>query len=126
MSEKIPARYMHEHEGLLQQIGGPYEDGEGKRLDSLILRKGDVIMVNDHEVLGYSVLKDPRNERDMEYLGLGRVVKEEHKDLSDDELSNIGYQFHQGSTMWEDARPKKESKKKSDAKPDEKKDGSDK
>ncbi|GAC1589103.1 MAG: hypothetical protein NVS4B1_33460 [Ktedonobacteraceae bacterium] len=110
MSKQIPARYMLEHEGLLMQAGGPYKDGDGFPLQSLVLRKGDVILVNEHEVKGHTILKDPRGERDMENLGVGRVVKKEHQNLSDAELETLGYEFHQGSPMWEDASAKPDKK----------------
>ena len=83
-------------------------------------------MVNDHEVLGYTVLKDPRNERDMEYLGVGRVVKNEHKDNDAESLAALGYEFHSPSPLWEDARPKENTKKKADAKTETKQEGSEK
>lgn len=104
-SRKIAARYKFEHEGVLSSYGGPYKDANGKSLDSLVLRRGDTVMVNEHEVKGYTVLRDPRHEKEPEMLGIGRVAKQEHQQLSDEELHTIGYQFHQGSPMWEEVFP---------------------
>lgn len=107
----IPARYVHEHEGLLSSYGGPYKDANGKPLASLLLHKGDTLMVNEHEVRGFTVLRDPRHEQEPKQLGVGRVVLPEHQYKSEEELYNLGYQFHQGSSMWEEVLPSVPDKK---------------
>lgn len=92
---KVPAQYVGDHEKVLAKFGGPYQDAQGKPLSDLHLRYGDTLMLEAHEVYGHTMLHDPRHEADSRNLGLGRVVLEEHAGKSDEELSVIGYEFHQ-------------------------------
>ena len=108
---KIAARYIGDHEKILHSYGGPYFNGDGSRRESLILHPGDVIMVDEQEVNGMTVLLDPRHEKDPEHLGTGRIVKDEHAGLSNDELSVVGYQFHEGRRDFEPVPPVVPAKK---------------
>ena len=109
---KIPARYVGELERVLPKFGGPYTDGEGRRLTSLLLNQGDTLMVEAEEVYGATWLHDPRHELDSQRLGVGRVVRESDNGLSDEELMAKGYEFHQPSGWWEPYTPESEQQKK--------------
>jgi hypothetical protein len=98
---KIPARYIGQHEVVLSKQGGPYFDGSGARLTDFVLRPGSTLLMNEEEVLGSTFLLDPRHLAPAENLGPGRVVKPEHKGLSDAELAELGYQFHTGRSDFE-------------------------
>lgn len=105
LPKKVPARYVGLYEAKLFEHGAPYLDGTGKPLTSLILHPGDTVMVNPDEVYGYTLLKDPRQERDAIHLGYGRVIRESDQGKSDEELAALGYEFHQKSALWEPLVP---------------------
>lgn len=116
MGKLIPARYIGEHEMTLSKYGGPYLGEDGKPRMDLHVHSGDVIMMNEDEVIGFTVLLDPRHVNDPQPLGPGRVVLDEHRDKSAAELAVIGYQFHEGRPDFEQVRavapvPKKDKEK---------------
>lgn len=98
---KIPARYVGGHDIVLSKFGGPYYDGDGKRLIDLVMHPGDTLMMEDEEVLGVSWLHDPRHEQDSQKVGVGKQVLEQHNGLKDHELREVGYQFHTGRSDFE-------------------------
>src|SRR5689334_2068514 len=97
---KIAARYIGPQSVLLNKATGPYKDGEGKPLQSLLLHPGDSLMVEEEEITGCTWLHDPRKENNSEKIGLGRVVKTEHAHLSLQEQIALGYQFHDPNGWW--------------------------
>jgi hypothetical protein len=101
---KIPARYVGGHDILLSKFGGPYYDGDGRRLLDLVLHPGDTLMMEDEEVLGFSMLHDPRHEKESVKIGVGKQVLDEHNSLKDHELRELGYQFHEGRRDFEPIR----------------------
>jgi hypothetical protein len=101
MGKLIPARYIGEHELTLSKYGGPYLDGDGKPRLDLHVRQGDTLMMLEEEVIGFTVLLDPRHINDPVNLGPGRVVLEAHRDKSAPDLGAIGYQFHEGRPDFE-------------------------
>ena len=111
MGRLIPAEYTGDHEVMLSKHGGPYIDASGKQLESRLLHKGDVIHMNEEEVNGFTVLLDPRAEKEPTHLGPGRVVLPEHTTHSPEQLSALGYQFHQGRSDFKPYTPKPVLKK---------------
>jgi hypothetical protein len=110
---KVPARYIGEHSILLSPLGRPYFDAQGKPLQSLVLRKGDTLYINEGEARGESWLHDPAREKESLWLGTGKCVKEEHKDLSEDEWEILGYDHQKGRSdfieITPDGKPVKQS-----------------
>jgi hypothetical protein len=107
MGKSIPARYTGAHELMLSSHNGPYLNGDGLPLRDFRLLPGAVIMMNEDEVIGHTVLLDPRREKDPEYLGSGRVVRKEDEGKSLVELIITGYQFHEGRPDFEPVEPAK-------------------
>lgn len=93
---KVPARYIGHHAVSLNPGMGPYYNIDGTRRTDMMLSTGDEILMEDREVLGQSYLFDPKGQRDPLYLGIGRVVLPEHKDLDAQALAELGYEFHTG------------------------------
>lgn len=110
---KVPARYIGEHSILLSPLGKPYFDAQGKPLQSLVLRKGDTLYINEGEARGESWLHDPAREKESLWLGTGKCVKEEHAGLSAEEHEQLGYEFHGGRGDFEeitfDGKPVKQA-----------------
>jgi hypothetical protein len=105
LGKLIPARYIAEHEVTLNKLGGPYVNGDGQPLLNLVLKCGQTLMMLEDEVIGMTWLTDPRREKNPIYLGAGRVVLPEHSDKSPEELSVLGYQFHEGRPDFEPINP---------------------
>jgi len=106
-----PARYKGHGVGLRE---GNYYNTDGskrKRLvdgtpvDNLSLEPGDELLLQDEDVYGKTLLFDPQGNRQPLYLGLGRVVKPEHADLSDKERAELGYERHLGRPDFEPIEP---------------------
>jgi hypothetical protein len=108
MGKLIPARYIAEHEVVLSKFGGPYLDEHGKPLEKLVLRKGDIIHMDEHEVIGSTWLLDLRAEKDPQYIGVGKRYP---ANMSDAEAQNIGYQYHEGRRDFEAVVAKPAAKK---------------
>lgn len=98
---KIACTYVGEHQVQLFPQGGPYFDKDGQMIVNTVISKGQTLMMEDSEVLGYTLLQDLRNESEPIYLGVGRVVLPQDEGKSDEELSAMGYQFHTGRTDFE-------------------------
>lgn len=94
LRDKVPARYLGEHEITLAGFGRPYFDADGNMLQDLRVRKGDTLYISRSEGLGDSWWHDPKHEAESLYMGNGRRVKPEHTGLSDEELAATGYEFH--------------------------------
>jgi hypothetical protein len=71
----------------------------------MVLKNGYTLMMNEDEVIGMTWLTDPRHLGDPIYLGPGRVVLPEHGEKSTEELSVLGYQFHEGRPDFEPLVP---------------------
>lgn len=99
---KVPARYIGEHSILLSPHGRPYFDASGKPLQSLALRKGDTLYINEGEARGESWLHDPAPEKESLWLGTGKRVLPEHAGLSPEEHEALGYSWHQGRPDFEE------------------------
>lgn len=86
----------------LAPFGGPYLDGDGKPRTDLLLRPGEVIMMPEQEVRGQTWLYDPSGNNAPVYLGSGRVIQSQDGGKSAEELSSLGYQFHEGRADFEE------------------------
>lgn len=93
---KIAATYIGSYEIVLNPAGGPYYDAQGQRLQSNILRPGETIQMEDTEVNGLTILRDPKGNLPSRLLGTGRVIRPQDSGLSPDDLDLIGYEFHEG------------------------------
>lgn len=102
---KVAARFVGAHALVLSKYGGPFKDGNGKRLASLLLNPGDTLMVEEEEVTGCTWLHDPRHEAESVKLGLGVVILPDHMHLSDAERNALGYEVHEPSGLWEYMTP---------------------
>jgi len=102
---KVPARYISETPIVLAPFGKPYFDANGKPLESLALRKGDTLYINEGEARGESWLHDPQRVKESLRLGSGKRVLPEHAGLSADEHEQIGYEFHGGRGDFEEILP---------------------
>lgn len=111
MGKLIPAKYIADYEIVLSKFGAPYIDASGKPLTSLTLHKGDVIHMDEHEVSGFTVILDPRAEKEPQYIGPGRAILDEHKGKSPEQLAALNYQFHEGRRDFEPYIPKPVLKK---------------
>lgn len=108
----VPARYIGSHLVDLQQTGKQWFDIDGTPRSLLKLMNGDTVMMPAEEILGKTVLI-PKNGNPL-YLGVGRVILPEHKDVPVEELGLLGYQFDAGRTDFElvesESKPSKKSK----------------
>lgn len=115
---KVPARYIGEHSILLSPLGRPYFDAQGKPLQSLALRKGDTLYINEGETRGESWLHDPAREKESLWLGTGKRVLPEHAGLSPEEHEATGYEWHQGRSdfieITSDGKPVKQATQSAD------------
>jgi hypothetical protein len=93
---KVPARYIGETPVVLSPMGRPYFDANGKPLQSLALRTGDTLYINEGEARGESWWHDPRRIEDSVYVGTGKCIMDEHKNIPVDQYEQIGYEWHQG------------------------------
>jgi hypothetical protein len=94
----VGARYKGHGTGLREGMkyyntdGSLREDTEDKR--ALSLEPGDEIMFQDEDVYGKTLWHDPNQNLPSLYIGLGKVVKPEHAGKGDQELQEIGYEWH--------------------------------
>lgn len=103
---KIPARYIGKHTVVLRPLDGPFLNGAGEKLTSLILYPGDTLLMPETEILGQTFLVDLRRDgAPARHLGAGRVVLPEHDGLSDDALYALGYEFQEGRADFEPCDP---------------------
>lgn len=110
----VPARYKGHGIGLRE--GMPYYNTDGTRRESLNLESGDEILLKDEDVYGKTLLHDPQGNKTSLYLGLGCVVLPEHKDLSDQERADLGYELHLGRPDFEPVKPLEEILRQREAK----------
>jgi hypothetical protein len=92
----VPARYTGSNKVHRSKLQGPGFDANGQRRTTLLIEQNDVLMMPEREILGQTLLFDPRNVQPPQDLGAGKRVKPEHAGLSDEELQGLGYEFHQG------------------------------
>lgn len=102
----VPARYIGDN--LLQLQPGRYYNADGSIRTSNIVSKGDVLMMPEQEIIGQTILFDPKGYKDPLYLGSGHRVLPEHQGLDARTLALLGYEFHEGRADMElvqDAQP---------------------
>lgn len=102
--QQIPARYIGGHSVLLSAFQGPFRHADGTPLESLLITRGDTLMLGAREVLGASYKFDPTGQSDPLDLGVGRVVLPDDAELSAAELTAAGYEFHEGRSDFEPLR----------------------
>ena len=97
---KVPVRYTGAHVVQLRKVDGPYKDANNVPLESLLLPRGQDLQMSAIEVYGTTYLFDPRNEKPPRWLGLGRVILDEHQEYATSaaDLERLGYEFHLGRT----------------------------
>src|SRR5437764_11588552 len=101
---QIPARYIGHSDITLSKLGEPYYDADGQRLTDFVIHPGETLMMNDEEILGFTMLLDPRHELPAQKLGVGRVILDQDKGLSTQDLQLKGYQFHTGRSDFESVK----------------------
>ena len=92
----VPARYIGSNKIHRHRLQGPGYNADGTRRESPEVQYGDVLLMPAREILGQTLLFDPRGVNGPLDLGPGRRVMPEHAELSDDELALLGYEFHGG------------------------------
>ncbi len=97
----VKARYIGQHVVQLPPSVRRYYNIAGTRRTKLTLEQGDTLMMPAQEILGQSLLFDPKAQRPPLYLGTGKRVLPEHAGLDDDALSLLGYEHHQGRPDFE-------------------------
>jgi hypothetical protein len=97
---KIPVRYIGGHSVILKDPGSVY-GLDGKPVTSGLLEHGALILMEDVEVLGQTLLEEVRGAGLLRFLGAGRVILPEHQNVPADQLEQHGYQFHAGRTDFE-------------------------
>jgi len=102
---KVPARYISETPIILSPMGRPYFDANGKPLESMALRKGDTLYINEGEARGESWWHDPQRNKESLRLGSGKRVLPEHAGLSAEEHEFLGYEFHGGRPDFAEILP---------------------
>jgi hypothetical protein len=85
-------------------MGKPYFDADGKPLESLALRKGDTLYINEGEARGESWWHDPARNKESLRLGSGKRVLPEHADRTE-EWEQLGYEHHGGRSDFEEILP---------------------
>jgi len=95
----VPARYVGDN--LLQLQPGRYYNADGTRRDGNIVSHGDILMMPEQEIIGQTILFDPKAVRDPLYLGTGHRVLPEHQGLDGRTLSLLGYEHHEGRSDFE-------------------------
>lgn len=103
---KIAIRYVGDYTVSLSPASGRHFHTDGRERTRRALHKGDEILVPATDALGYTQYTDPARvqERDYfpEFLGVGLVVKPEHRFAEDGhersipELQAIGYEVSEG------------------------------
>ena len=95
----VPARYVGDN--LLQLHPGRYYNPDGSIRTSNIVSHGDILMMPEQEIIGQTILFDPKAVRDPLYLGTGHRVLPEHQGLDGRTLALLGYEFHEGRSDFE-------------------------
>lgn len=99
LSGLVPARYVGDN--LLQLQPGRYYNADGTLRTSNIVSKGDVLMMPEQEIIGQTILFDPRGYNNPLYLGAGHRVLPEHQGLDQRSLALLGYEHHLGRSDFE-------------------------
>lgn len=102
----VPARYIGQNQIMLHS--GTGRNADGSRRDTRAISSGDVIMMPEREIKGFTLKFDPQgNNPPEEFEEAGRRIKPEHLEFKDDEreLSVRGYEFHQGRIDFEPLSP---------------------
>ena len=97
---KIPVRYIGGHSVILKDPGSVL-GLNGKPVTSGLLEHGALILMEDVEVLGQTFLEEVRGGGFLRFLGAGRVILPEHKDVPEHQLEQAGYIFHEGRPDFE-------------------------
>lgn len=97
----VPARYIGSNKIHRHKLQGPGYNADGTRRESLEIKQGDVLLMPAREILGQTLLFDPRGVEGPKDLGIGRRVKPEHVALSAEQLAVLGYEFHDGRSDFE-------------------------
>lgn len=106
----VPARYIGEH---AVELGGgvKYLNIDGSKKQENYLSTGDTIMMPAEHVYGKTLWHDPHHNKPSRHVCLGRGVMDEkyndvpHKELSEEVLKQIGYEFHQPRSDFEPLEP---------------------
>ena len=101
---KIPARYIGMYAVALKDPKGVL-DGDGNPIKTALLHAGDIIMMNEEEILGQTYFRPPYADGPLKSLGAGRVILPEHADLDAAGLERAGYQYHEGRSDFEPVVP---------------------
>lgn len=97
----VPARYIGNTPVGLQDDKRDWRNIDGSKRTNLVLNNGDALMMPAEEIIGFTILEDPRQQRDPLHLGVGRVVLPEHVGKSREELDALGYLFNVGRSDFE-------------------------
>jgi len=97
------ARYKGLGTGL--QEGVKHRNADGTVKESLTLEPGDEMLWRDEDVYGKTLWHDPNQNLRSKYIGLGKVVTPEHAGKSEQELINIGFEFHDPRSDLEPLEP---------------------
>lgn len=96
----VPARYIGNH--AVELVPGLiYYNIDGTRRRNNTLEHGDTLMMRDEDVFGKTIWHDPHRQQPSRMLGIGRVVLPEHVNLSEEELSLAGYEWHEGRSDFQ-------------------------
>jgi hypothetical protein len=97
----VQARYIGMNTIHRSKLQGSGYDGQGRRRTTLAIEQGDVLMMPEREILGQTLLFDPRGVNPPQDLGTGKRVKPEHAGFSAEDLAMCGYEFHSGRQDFE-------------------------
>lgn len=95
---RIPAQYIGSTMLILMPGQGTGFNADGTRRDTRTISQGDILLMPEKEILGYTLLYEGDQWYDM---GVGKCVKPEHAGLAQEELVQLGYEFHQGRTDFQ-------------------------
>lgn len=95
----VPAKYIGPHAVKLRDSNGL--DASGKPRPTAIIEPGDILLMPAEEVLGQSYLFDPHHIHEPLFLGVGKVIFEEHEQMTDEERAALGYEHHEGRADFE-------------------------
>lgn len=99
----VKARYIGQNQIILMKGQGTGRNADGSKRDTRAISQGDVILMPEYEIAGYTLLFDPQGNNSPKDLGAGRRILPEHIKFKDDEreLSVAGYEFHMGRIDFE-------------------------
>lgn len=99
----VSARYIGENQIILKSGQGTGRNADGSPRDTRMISKGDVILMPEREIVGYTLLFDTQGDKPPRDLGPGRRILPEHLKFKDNEreLSVRGYEFHGGRPDFE-------------------------